>query len=152
MRTLFNMFLIVGIATLVTYSCNNGKSDKPPGWGTGNDTSYTMATYAYSVVGNDIRTGKAVRFSKDTIMPDPKDKTRNIPTRDTFNNIFLVEKVFDSLDNQVKNSAGRDSIIYRWQTVNKKAVIRDLYWDYRAVEQAEFDTFRKQQAQRMQKK
>lgn len=87
MRKLLLAVSILIVVSLINYACNQTKSVSP-GYGSGRDTSWTVVTYVYSAANDEYRTGQAVRFSWDTTFPDPKDKTRNIPQRDTVYNIL----------------------------------------------------------------
>lgn len=146
MKLLLKFTFILITASLLTYACNQS-TGKPTGYGTGRDTVSTVVVYVYSALSDEYRIGQAVRFSWDTTLPDPKDKTRNIPARDTVFSVFVIDNIVDSLGNEIKNTKGGDSITFRWQPVGKRAILKDLQWDFQAAQNEE----RKMMQQRQKK-
>jgi hypothetical protein len=66
-------------------------------------------------------------------LPDPQDKTKNIPQRDTFYNVRIFEKVLDSLGHPLRTVNGRDSMTpenSQWQTLGKRAIIHDYNYNF----------------------
>lgn len=114
-------------------ACTSTTSKKDNGYGTGRDTTRTIVVYVHSPLENLYKVTSAVRFSWDTVMPDPKDKTKNVPVRDTFYNVRIIEKVTDSLGNVLKTTSGRDSMTApenQWQPLSKNGIIHDYNYNF----------------------
>lgn len=128
MRKLLPYVAIIFIASIITHGCQ--QTSKPVHKATPPDTARTVVAYVYSANMNDFRLAEAVRFTKDTIAPDPTDKTRNILQRDTFYNILVVENVFDSTGRMLLAKNGQDSLQGNWRTATKNIVLEDYNFNY----------------------
>jgi|SRR5215204_5510520 len=131
---------LIALSILAVTSCNQQSTSK--GYGTGLDTTRTIVLYTHSPVENAYKVASAVRVSYDTIMPDPKDKTKNIPTRDTFYNIRITEPRTDSMGAVIKRANGLDSMRDEWIQYSKLGIVYDYQFNFLPLYQAQVERIR----------
>lgn len=119
--------IIISSLSILLFSCGN--TSKPTAH-KGNDTTATIVQYVFNADQNDYRTAAAIRFALDTLKPDPSDKTKNIPYKDTLYNVSVILPVTDSLGVALKTKAGKDSMTVRWVTLNKSIILHDYNRNY----------------------
>lgn len=118
-----NGAVLISMALIGACATATKKQDDKPGM------TRTIVTYVYNANENEYRTGAAERHLIDTLQPDPKDKTKNIPRRDTIYNLAIFDQVRDSLGKVIKVGE-RDSVKLRWVAVNPNLILVDYNRDY----------------------
>lgn len=109
------------IISLFALGCNSSPTKRP----SVNDT--TVVAYAFDVTRNDYRLSLAAMYIYDTLLPDPKDITKNILQHDTSYRVAVFYPTTDSVTKRpLYQTNGFDSGVYRWLDLPKRFLVEDL--------------------------
>lgn len=133
MRQLVFYTLFLVVISALTHACNQGNKTKPNGYGKGHDSTYTVVTYVRNPMAGQYKTSNALRVSKDTVMPDPADKTRNIPARDTAYWVYVEDPALDSAGTLLKRKNGMDSTRGQWMQAARGFIVHDYNFHYQTL-------------------